>query len=70
MANAFDSETSIRNRIQALKIEHRDLDDSISALQTSESIDELQVRRIKKRKLFIKDEIVRLERELIPDIPA
>ena len=70
MANAFDSEASIRNRIQALKIEHRDLDDSISALQTSEYIDELQVRRIKKRKLFIKDEIVRLERELIPDIPA
>jgi hypothetical protein len=33
-------------------------------------MDELQVRRIKKRKLFIKDEIVRLERELIPDIPA
>ena len=70
MANAFDSEASIRNRIQALKIEHRDLDGSISALQTSECMDELQVRRIKKRKLFIKDEIVRLERELIPDIPA
>lgn len=70
MANAFDSEASIRNRIQALKIEHRDLDDSISAPQTSECMDELQVRRIKKRKLFIKDEIVRLERELIPDIPA
>ena len=70
MANAFDSEASIRNRIQALKIEHRDLDDSISALQISGCIDELKVRRIKKRKLFIKDEIVRLERELIPDIPA
>jgi hypothetical protein len=53
-----------------LRQEHRDLDDAIEALRDSPSSDQLQLARLKKRKLRLKDEIARLEDELIPDIIA
>jgi len=60
----------IRHRIAELSIEHRDLDDIISRLMQDASPDELQVRRLKKRKLWLKDEITRLQILITPDILA
>lgn len=60
----------IKRRIIELQIEHRDLDDAIAHLSQTISMDELQLRRLKKRKLQIKDQIVHLQMQLVPDIPA
>lgn len=60
----------IKRQIIALQIEHRDLDDAIDRLAQQSGVDELQLRRLKKRKLQIRDSIVQLEMLLVPDIPA
>lgn len=60
----------IRNEVHELRVEHRDLDQVISHLLDSPPPDELLVRRLKKRKLGLKDRIEALERQLVPDIPA
>lgn len=60
----------VRRRITELQIEHRDLDLAIARLTGHADVDELQLRRLKKRKLLIKDAITRLEMGLVPDIPA
>ena len=60
----------IRRKIEALKIEHRDLDDIIERLSRDPNLDELQLRRLKRRKLLLKDQIALLESQLVPDIPA
>lgn len=57
-------------RILALEMEHHDLDDVIARLVTDPRQDELQLRRLKKRKLLLKDTIARLRDRLIPDIIA
>ncbi|GAA4856258.1 YdcH family protein [Luteimonas vadosa] len=57
-------------RLVALRVEHRDLDAAIARLQTDPQADELAVKRLKKRKLQLKDCIERLESALIPDEPA
>ena len=57
-------------RIVRLRVEHRDLDVVIGRLGESADVDDLQVTRMKRRKLLLKDQIARLERELDPDIPA
>ena len=57
-------------RLRKLRIEHRDLDDVIARLQMDLHVDELQLKRLKKRKLALKDQILRLESELIPDLNA
>lgn len=57
-------------RLRELRIEHRDLDDVICRLSLDIYVDELQLRRLKKRKLLLKDQIMRLESELIPDLNA
>lgn len=62
-------ESEILRRLELLKSEHRDLDAAISALLTMGS-DQLQIARLKKRKLLLRDEIAQLEDELIPDIIA
>lgn len=64
------SEEEIERRLAALRTEHRDLDDSISALLASTHVDQLQLARLKRRKLRLKDEIAMLEDQLIPDIIA
>lgn len=61
---------SIEARITELKLEHRDLDDVISRLTQTPVLDQLQLQRLKKRKLMVKDQIALLERQLTPDIPA
>ena len=60
----------ISQRVVALKLEHRDLDAAIARLQADIQADELTVKRLKKRKLQLKDHIERLESALIPDEPA
>ena len=65
-----EEKTLIRQRLQALEIEHHDLDDVIGRLSADPAQDQLQLRRLKKRKLFLKDQIARLRARLIPDIIA
>ncbi len=60
----------IRARLEALRLEHRDLDDVIARLVERAPFDQIQMQRLKKRKLLLKDEIARLEDRLIPDIIA
>ena len=60
----------IKSRIVALRQEHRDLDDAITALVDAGSYDQLQLQRLKKRKLALKDLMIHLEALLHPDIIA
>jgi hypothetical protein len=64
------SEEEMRKRLEILRIEHRDLDAAIDALTGAGSSDQLQIARLKKRKLKLKDQISMLEDYLIPDIIA
>jgi hypothetical protein len=61
---------TLRQRIEQLRVEHRDLDDIIERLAHDPHIDQLQLKRLKKRKLFLKDLIQRMESDLIPDLDA
>lgn len=60
----------LHQRIASLRLEHRDLDAAIEALLASPSVDQLQLARLKKRKLRLRDEIALIEDQLIPDIIA
>jgi hypothetical protein len=60
----------IRRRIIELEVEHRDLDTVIELLSRDGRPEELQLRRLKKRKLQLKDHITLLKMQLVPDIPA
>lgn len=60
----------IKKRIIELEVEHRDLDSVIDLLSASVQHEELQLRRLKKRRLQLKDHITLLRMQLIPDIPA
>ncbi len=60
----------LRVKLEYLQREHRDLDDAIAALQAGGRADPLTVRRLKKRKLMLKDEITRISDEIVPDIIA
>jgi hypothetical protein len=63
-------ESEIHKRLEGLRTEHRDLDAAIDALRTHGAADQLQLARLKKRKLKLRDEITQLEDQLIPDIIA
>ncbi len=63
-------ETAIRQRIAELRVEHRDLDEAIASMSTDPAADQLRLRRLKKRKLLLKDTIAWLENQLIPDLDA
>ncbi|WP_188055347.1 MULTISPECIES: YdcH family protein [unclassified Sphingosinithalassobacter] len=63
-------DSEILKRIELLRTEHRDLDAAIDALGATGSADQLQIARLKKRKLKLRDELALLEDQLIPDIIA
>jgi len=65
-----EERSEVEARILALEVEHHDLDDVIARLVIDPTQDELQLRRLKKRKLLLKDTIARLRDRLIPDILA
>ncbi|NTZ44147.1 DUF465 domain-containing protein [Altererythrobacter sp. SALINAS58] len=63
-------EQTLRKQLDALRIEHRDLDAAIDALSMTDSPDQLQIMRLKKRKLRLKDQIANVADILLPDIIA
>ena len=65
-----DEKAEIRVRLHELEVEHQDLNDVIGKLSADPAQDQLQLRRLKKRKLVLKDQIQRLRTRLIPDIIA
>ncbi|HEY1142147.1 MAG TPA: YdcH family protein [Lysobacter sp.] len=65
-----DDPAAIARQLADLKVEHRDLDVAIARLAADIAADELAIKRLKKRKLWLKDCISRLESALIPDEPA
>lgn len=64
------TEEELRKRLELLRSEHGDLDAAIIALNDSGSTDQLQIARLKKRKLRLKDQIAQIEDTLLPDIIA
>jgi hypothetical protein len=67
---AFEDPDAIKQRLTELREEHRALDDAIAGLAENLYVNQLQLRRLKKRKLMIKDMIARYESKLIPDLDA
>ena len=65
-----DEERALVERLGSLRIEHRDLDDAIARMEQGPYVDQLQLRRMKKRKLQLKDFIALIESRLIPDLDA
>ncbi len=65
-----DEKAQIQQRLQVLEIEHHDLDEVIQRLEGTPGQDRLQLQRLKKRKLLLKDQIQKLRDRLIPDIIA
>jgi len=64
------SDDELRQRLELLKIEHRDLDEAIAVLLEAGNPDQLRAARLKKRKLHLRDRIIQIENQLIPDIIA
>lgn len=63
----MDDQETIKRRLAELESEHRDLDDVIDQIINGSSFDQIQVQRLKKRKLMLKDQILHLRSTLIPD---
>lgn len=66
----MEDKESLADRLKELLQEHRDLDIAIDALQLAVRTDQLQVQRLKKRKLRLRDEIARIQDQIYPDIIA
>lgn len=60
----------LRQKLADLKSEHRDLDDVVTRITETAPFDQIQIKRLKKRKLLLKDQIQRIESRLLPDIIA
>ncbi len=65
-----ESKDDLNEKLGQLRSEHRDLDDILTRMSDDHSINDLQLKRMKKRKLYLKDAITRLETELLPDMRA
>ena len=65
-----DQGSNLSQRVQDLKKEHRTLDKELRAIANDPMVDDLQIQRLKKRKLFLKDSIAHLESSLLPDMIA
>lgn len=70
MADTDSELEQLQARLDELRLEHRDLDDVIHRLQLTGGLEQMQLQRLKKRKLRLKEMIVKIEDELIPDILA
>ena len=70
ISSEMNFEEMLRVRLEVLKREHRDLDEAIVELEANARPDQLTLRRLKKHKLSLKDQIVKFEDQLIPDIIA
>lgn len=68
--SSMEDEEELLERLTELKSEHKDLDDIIDRMMESQSVDFLQLQRMKKRKLALKDMIQKMESDLLPDIIA
>ena len=66
----IDNQSKLRNELEKLRLEHLDLDRAIEALEESGRADQLQLTRLKKKKLALKDKITKIEDQLFPDIIA
>jgi hypothetical protein len=64
------NERELREQLARLRAEHRDLDAEIAALECNLDVDQLHIKRLKKRKLVLKDQITAIEDQLLPDIIA
>lgn len=65
-----DEIQDLQQRLAELKTEHRDLDDVIAHISDDGPFDQVQIKRLKKRKLLLKDQIMQIENRLLPDIIA
>lgn len=70
MQDDEETQAGLRERLEALRVEHRDLDEVIARLVDDPHLDQIRLSRMKKRKLLLKDIIARLESRLIPDLNA
>lgn len=70
MTNDLVDQDALRRSLEDLRTQHRDLDDVIARIAESVPFDQLQMQRLKKRKLQLKDQIAKLESRLLPDIIA
>ena len=70
MSSRMETQDVLRVKLQVLRAQHRDLDDAIHALQESGRPDALQMQRMKRQKLSLKDRIAQIEDKLLPDIIA
>lgn len=71
MTDKIDTESFKElDQLRELRVSHRDLDNLIDRLQHDPMVDQLRIRRLKKRKLLLKDMIMNLESEMIPDLDA
>ncbi len=68
--SVITSVTEMRVKLEELRSEHRDLDDVIQRLSETSPFNQLQIQRLKKRKLALKDQMTKLESKLLPDIIA
>jgi hypothetical protein len=68
--SVISSVTEMRVKLEELRSEHRDLDEVIQRLAETSPFNQLQIQRLKKRKLALKDQIIKLESKLLPDIIA
>ncbi|MFN8719936.1 MAG: YdcH family protein [Rhodospirillales bacterium] len=66
----MDDQEPLRRRLEELRQDHRDLDDVIARLTDTPVVDQLQLQRLKKRKLMLKDQMMQIESRLLPDIIA
>ena len=65
-----EEERMLVEKLESLRVEHRDLDDAIARMEQGPYVDQLRLRRLKKRKLQLKDFIALMESRLIPDLDA
>jgi len=66
----MDDTNALKQKLSALKVEHRQLDEKIAGLMDFGPYNQLEVQRLKRRKLALKDEIIRIDNRLLPDIIA